>query len=32
MFLVFGGDFMLDDNLKLWFIEINSGPGLSIPS
>jgi len=26
---LFGCDFMLDDNLNLWFIECNSGPVLS---
>lgn len=32
LFEIMGGDFLLDDNLKLWFIEMNSGPGMSIPS
>jgi hypothetical protein len=29
---LFGVDFLLDNNLKLWMIEINSGPALEAPT
>ena len=31
-FEVFGFDFLLDEDLRLWLIEINTNPYLGVPS
>lgn len=31
-FHILGGDFLIDQNLKIWFIEINSGAGMKTPN
>ena len=32
LYHIMGGDFLIDQNLKIWVIEVNSGPGMKIPN